>query len=636
MKKRRYIYITVYVAAVIIAFILFAKITKNSVKVFEDEYENLSASRTDMAANFISSYLTGYTNTLSGIAETEAARLGLKNETANLYGLIDMISTGSLTSDYVENIIFLNEDMEVLLSAKPLTVSLSEQDENWIRKAAFGTLISDAIEGNLEDEEYFIAAVPVFENRELLGFIASKISFRVFSSTQGNLSRNSDSSFILFDGAGNSVQLNTGTPSDYTYSELQKSEESGLIPNTYFVSESKIYLNGADSEWKVFYLLSGKNLYNAFNIIFSVVVCACIILILLGFFILYRYSADVLKPIDTVIRELEVMNESKSYAPIEIKKGNRYLAGAVKQINKMAENAANGDTAMAVMSKRYGALFMKKRAVFLKWDLANSTFAVSPFYKEIFGTEFVPYVGSDFTPESLYIHPDDAENYTRWIKDIRLGRKTQPIVYRRKTADGKYRYFEHTFVIVNDDMGNPVEALGLIIDVDRFTRKEIALKRAAELDRFTGAYNKYSFLEILKQRYNEAMAGGESLCVSIIKLHNFYDLEDKRLSAGEEALRFIVNVVTENINCVVGRILSDSLGIIGPPENVSFFADEIAKELDLGFVFPETNEHYNVKTTAALYFTDSLDIGYEDFVKRCSGEYERFAEGPGNDYFFKK
>ncbi len=636
MKKRRYYYITAYIIVVAAAFILFTKIIGGCIKVFEDEYKNLSASRADMASNFISSYLTSYTNTLSGVAETEAARSGLSDNVSDLTGLINIISAGNLTNEYIENVLFMTEDMDIVLAAQPISTGLSDQDSEWIRKAAFGTLVSDVIGEELEDEQYFIAAVPVFENRTLLGYIASKISFRVFSSTQGNLSRNSDSSFILFDSAGNSVQLNTGEPSAYSYSELTGSDSFGAADNTYFTGSSRIYLNGAESGWEVFYLLSGENLYRAFNNVTAASFAFCVLMILIGFFVLYRYVRDVIKPIKQIARELDNMNGGSSFAPIVIKKGNRYFDDAVKQINKMAEKAMNGDTALKVLAKRYESLFKEKRIVFIKWDLSNSTFSVSPYYKDIFGTEFVPYVGTDFTPERLYIHPDDAERYTQWIKDTRLGRKTQPIIYRRKVAGGKYKYVEQTFVINNDDLGNPVEALGFIIDADRFARKEIALKRAAELDRFSGAYNKYSFLEILKRRYKEARTNGESLCVSIIKLHNFYELEDKKLGAGEEALKFMVDVVTENINCVVGRILTDTISVIGSAENVSFYADEISRELDLGFIHPETNEHYNVKTTGALFLTDTLDMSYESFVKKCIGEYENFSQGTGNDYFLKK
>lgn len=550
--------------------------------------------------------------------------------------LISMIRTGNLTGDYVENVVFLTENMEVVFSARPLNTGLSETDGEWIKKAAFGSLISDTMEGAYEDGEYFIAAVPVFEDRMLLGYIASKISCRVFSVTQGNLTNNSDTGFILFDSAGNSVKLSTGEASEYTYRDLTADDGSEISHRKYFISESKIYLNGSDSAWRVFYLLSGESMYGVFNTLAASLFGACVFMIFIGIGALFTYRKYFLKPANMISEALGDMNKSKNYLPIAVKTGQKHFDTITDGINKMIEYTVNGDTAINVVAKKYSALFREKRIVFIKWDIVNSVFEVSPFYREIFGREFVSYVGREFTPELMNIHPEDAEKYTQWIKDIRLGRKARPLVYRRKIAGGKYKYFEHTFVINSDEMGNPVEALGFITDVDRFERKEIALKRAAELDRYTGAYNKYSYMEILKKKYEEAMAGGEGFCVSLIKLHNFYELEDKRLGAGEEGLRFIVNVLSENIDCSVGRVLSDAIGAIGSPKNVSFFADEIAKELDLGFTFSETEEHFDVKTTAALFFTDDEKDGFEEFIKKCCREYERFAQGPENDYFFNK
>ncbi|MCC8097940.1 MAG: PAS domain-containing protein [Eubacterium sp.] len=613
MKKVKHIYNLIYTVVVIGLFIIFVSIVNRGIRVYREEYSKLSASRADMASNFISSYLTSYTNTISGLADMEITQKGLSGGQVDLTGLANIVSTGNLTSDYVENVIFLTEDMDIVLSAQPIATGLSEDDTEWIKKAAFGTYISDAVNDSFENQEYFIVAVPVFYNKLLVGYIASKISFSVFSVTHGDLTDNSDDSFILFDSAGNAVQLNTGESSEYTYRDL--TAEGNMPKDKYFISESKIFLNGEDSSWKIFYILSGEKMYNSFNRLFGSLFAACLAMLFIGFLAEYIYKKYFVRPVNIISAALDDMNGNKNYSVITEKTGQENFDGIIAKLNEMIEDTISGEAAINIISKRYYSLFIKRRIIFIKWDLLNSSFDVSPYYKEIFGIDFISYVGKDFTPGHMNIHPEDVEKYNQWIKDIRLGRKIQPLVYRRKVADGKYRYFEHTFVINNDDMGNPVEALGFIVDVNKFARKEIALRRAAELDRYTGAYNKYSFMEILKSHYEEAASEGGSLCVSLVKLHNFYELEDKKIGAGEEALRFIVNVMTENIDCVVGRILTDSLGIIGSPQNVTFFADEIAKELELGFTFPETDEHFNIKTTAAIFLTEKFDKSFDNFIR---------------------
>lgn len=74
MKKGRYIFIFVYNIAVIALFIVLLFLVNRGVGAYKEEYSRFSASRSDMAANFISSYLTSYTNTLSSLADMEITK----------------------------------------------------------------------------------------------------------------------------------------------------------------------------------------------------------------------------------------------------------------------------------------------------------------------------------------------------------------------------------------------------------------------------------------------------------------------------------------------------------------------------------------------------------------------------------
>ncbi|MCD8159103.1 MAG: hypothetical protein LUD77_09490 [Clostridiales bacterium] len=403
MKKKRNIYIFIYTAVVIGLFIIFVTIVNRGIKVYKEEYSIFSASRADMASNFISSYLTSYTNTISGLADMEITQKGLSGSQVDLTGLVNIVSTGNLTSDYVENVIFLTEDMDIVLSAQPIATGLSEDDINWIKKAAFGTYISDAVNDSFENREYFIVAVPVFYNRLLVGYIASKISFSVFSVTHGNLTNNSDDSFILFDSAGNAVQLNTGESSEYTYRDLTAGGR--MSKNKYFISESKIYLNGIDSSWRIFYILSGEKMYHLFNVLFVALAAACGAMLFIGFLTMRVHRKRFAEPVNIISAALDEMNNSKSYAVISEKTGQKNFDGIIAKLNKMIEDTISGEAAINIISKRFYTLFKERRIVFIKWDLLNSAFEVSPYYKEIFGIEFISYVGKDFTPRAYEYTP---------------------------------------------------------------------------------------------------------------------------------------------------------------------------------------------------------------------------------------
>ncbi len=220
------------------------------------------------------------------------------------------------------------------------------------------------------------------------------------------------------------------------------------------------------------------------------------------------------------------------------------------------------------------------------------------------------------------------------LKDIRLGRKTAPAIFKKKTADGKYRYFEYTFSIACDSYSSPVSALGCIMDVDRFVRTETALRHAAELDRYTGVYNKYTFMQNLKESFLKTKETGESMCISMVKLHNFYSLEDDNIGAGEEALKFMANVISENIECTIGRILTDSLGVYSTAENLVFHCDQIMKELNLDFYSKIADETLHTQSTSAMFISDDIAPSFDLLISKCVKEYERFKPSAQNTYYF--
>ncbi|MCC8014937.1 MAG: hypothetical protein LIO87_07040 [Eubacterium sp.] len=630
MKKPKLLYPIIYfiITAAIFAALLFT--ASRSKSAFIKEYSTISASRSNMAANYISSYLTVYGETLSGVAELDCVKGAIEGNPIALDETASLLVQGSVLSSGINSVSVLDIDKNTICSTDQTSVDIPDMDEI-LSRAETGAVMSDVKE--YQGENIFIIAVPVFENKVLKGYIVSEISLEVFSKTHGNLLLNRDSGFILFDGEGRAFTLTDGKPSEYTYEDLKSPKKSGDLKD-YFIGESEIYFENLGSGWSVFYLLSGSSLISVFNRFYFTASAVCLIMILIGVFAIIKIKKGISDPLRETSEEIEKMCGDKSYSLLEIDSEFEALSALKNSVNEVIRGMMNGEAAVLFLMKKYAGIFEEKKIVFIKWDLTTLKFTISPIYREIFGIDFIPYGSKGFSPERLGIHPDDAARFNDMLKDIRLGRKTAPAIFKKKTADGKYRYFEYTFSIACDSYSSPVSALGCIMDVDRFVRTETALRRAAELDRYTGVYNKYTFMQSLKEGFLKAKETGESMCISMVKLHNFYSLEDDNIGAGEEALKFMANVISENIECTIGRILTDSLGVYSTAENLVFHCDQIMKELNLGFYSKAADETLYTQSTSAMFISDDIAPSFDLLISKCVKEYERFKPSAQNTYYF--
>ncbi len=629
---------TVFIFFVIVFFISVYQYITSKERALEKNLAEMTEAGAALTSDQVADYLDKYISRLNALSETDTIRKVMSGDAGTMKEAQDLINISAAEGDvYLGNVLILNSHKDIVISvAKPYEDIVASLD-TYLYRAAMGTVVTDSqfnSQPNIS-ERYFAIIVPVFEDRKLIGYIISRISTDVFAEVTDKTLINENYGFWLYDGSG--VVLASEGPEEMK-DEFKAYNLSKEIPTTgkYFVVEKDISSTLFRTDWHVIFALPKNEALSTYFIIklAFLFICAAILISEL-IRTLMRYKSIVL-PMRSIIFDLKKINKSGEYTMPVSPTGYENFDAIGEALNDMIKGIIDGDYAIDALIEKYRDLFNDKRLVLLEWDFETLNMRVSSNYKDVFGIEFTPFGEMDFSPDKLNIHPDDAGRFVDWIRDVRMGRKTSPIIYRKKFADGKYKYLEFSFYIKNDDMGNPSSGLGCIMDVDRFARKEIALKRAADRDKYTGAYNKYTYLEILPKKLEEAKTQDEECFVSILKLHNFYALEDTSIGLGEEALRFITNVLRDNLDCTVGRILSDALGIVGNAENLEFILDEVNKELDMGLLNPADKKVYRVYTNMAVILVEDKNADVNDFVSLCVKEYEAFEEKNGNNFYIKR
>ncbi len=633
-RKRAFLK-TVFIFFIVVFFISIYQYITSKEKMTEDRMTEASDAGAALVADQISGYIERCVSRLNALSRVDVASAAINGDEKAVEELNRLINLDAGESDvYLENMLVLNADKDIILSTAESYGDIVDNLDDYLERAATGAVVTDSqlsFQPNTA-ERYFAMIVPVFENRRLIGYIMSRIDTEILYDKTEKAATADGLGIMIYDGEGNAV-LTRGTEEITKLFEGYKPSDGEPDSDRYIIGKREISMAPLRQSWHVYFIIPRGDAVMTFFYIKMAFLLLCSIILLAELLrSLIRYKRTVL-PIRSIIFDLKKINKSGDYTMPVSSTGYEDFDIIGSSLNDIVKGIIEGDYALEALTEKYKELFNNKKLVFIEWDFSTFNMSASPNYKDVFNIDFTPFGEIDYSPDVLNIHPDDAGRFIDWLRDVRMGRKTSPIIYRKKFADGKYKYLEFSFYIRTDDMGNPVSGLGCIMDVDRFMRKEIALKRAAEMDRYTRAYNKYTFLEILEKKLNEAKEQGEVYFVCMLKLHNFYALEDESIGLGEEALRFITSVLTDNLDCVVGRILSDALGIVGNSENIDFLIEEVRKELDMGFVYPADKKTYRVYTNMAVMLTKDKNPDLDELVALCVKEYENFKETSGNNYY---
>lgn len=175
--------------------------------------------------------------------------------------------------------------------------------------------------------------------------------------------------------------------------------------------------------------------------------------------------------------------------------------------------------------ERHKIILSQVDHVIFDWDIKRDQMIHSERWISMFGYEPIREHFSDRVKNS-HLHPEDIQGFQECLKGLKKGEPSCEIKIRLAKADGRYLWCLFRATTQYDEEGNPVRAIGVILNVDESERAILALQDKAERDGLTGLMNKKTAREqvelILEQRKmneNEAML--------ILDLDNFKQVNDR-------------------------------------------------------------------------------------------------------------
>lgn len=196
-------------------------------------------------------------------------------------------------------------------------------------------------------------------------------------------------------------------------------------------------------------------------------------------------------------------------------------------------------------------------------------------------------------PESLLemgvVHPDSSEAFLEMYQQICSGEKSASCLVKTRLKDGMFVWRKIIMTTIFDENQNPVNAVGILEDVDEQVRREEDLRHQMQRDTLTGLYNRGYMVSRIRE-------GLENRKDGIVQAMIIIDIDDFKRVNDQYGHVFGDYVLSESGKRISSCFRKDEIiGRIGGDEFITFIdnlqsesaavvcAQRIVKEFDDDF-----------------------------------------------------
>lgn len=157
------------------------------------------------------------------------------------------------------------------------------------------------------------------------------------------------------------------------------------------------------------------------------------------------------------------------------------------------------------------------------------------------------------------VHPDDLDRCVKIYLDHFHAHQPFEMDYRLKRHDGEYRWINDRGVPIYDKKGEFVGFIGSCVDVTEKIEGRLMMNMAQN-DFLCNTYNRQYAFQLLGARFTTARERGDSLCVLMIDIDDFKDINDRYgHAAGDAVLKGVAGLIRDQLSPgdILGRYGGD-------------------------------------------------------------------------------
>lgn len=248
---------------------------------------------------------------------------------------------------------------------------------------------------------------------------------------------------------------------------------------------------------------------------------------------------------------------------VKLKDGRTIVYSSLMDVSE--ENKAREELKMCL--ERYQIIMNQTNDIMFEWNIQTDTLEFSSNWKNKF--KYLPlqdHFYEDFLTNS-HIHSDDKERFALMLERIRQGVSYAEEEVRVCERENRYIWCRVRMTALFDDEGQPVRAVGVILDIDNEKRSAQKLLEKAQRDTLTKLYNKGTAQSMIEDALL-AVSEVQKHALMIIDVDDFKKVNDTMGHLCGDA--FLVEIAGEMMQLFR---TTDVVGRVGGDEFIVFMKD---------------------------------------------------------------
>lgn len=266
------------------------------------------------------------------------------------------------------------------------------------------------------------------------------------------------------------------------------------------------------------------------------------------------------------------------------------------------------EEALRLSLERHKVIMNQATDIIFEWDILKDTLLFSVNWQKKFGYVPITKNVSYGIPRSPNIPSEDMKNFTNLMEAMRSGVPYAETEFRIRNIIRQYVWCRVRATAQFDSYGNPIKAVGVIVDINMEKQLRQELIARADQDSLTGLYNKAAVKNHIEKTI--AALGKDSAALFILDLDNFKIINDTYGHlCGDSVISSTAYVLKRMFRStdIIGRIGGDEFLIFLPG-----FSREDAKKRALGIPaalenieLPDEEHHISASIGIACYPHDA-------------------------------
>ncbi len=270
------------------------------------------------------------------------------------------------------------------------------------------------------------------------------------------------------------------------------------------------------------------------------IILISILLAVASFVAALLISKIVTRPLNKIEDTLQKIRRGNHEARISNIANNEY-----GQMSRAFNNVVDE---IVVSEDRYKVISDMSDNIIFEWNFKTNDVAFSNNFNKKFS--YRPpsdHFGDSFLMKAK-LHPDDANRYRSDLDQLEKGKPFENNEYRIKNIYGDFIWILMRTATLYDADGNPLKAVGVMVDIDRAKKSEAKLTEQASFDALTELFNRETIESQIDNEISLSEMRKSEMAVMFIDVDDFKHYNDDYSHAtGDQVLKFLAKTIKETV-----------------------------------------------------------------------------------------